>query len=47
MSAFVRLVTRMRAYVLLQMRQLSKLPLADLTTVRLNAKMDASVLRQI
>ena len=36
MTTFVRLVTRVRSYMLLQMRQLRKLSLANLTPVRLD-----------
>lgn len=45
--AFVWLIARMGAYVLLQVRQLRELALANLAAVRLDAQMDARVLRQI
>lgn len=37
----------MRAYVLLQMRELCELPLADLAAVGLDAEVDPGVLRQV
>lgn len=37
----------MRAYVLLQMRELCELPLADLTAVGLDAEVDPGVLWQV
>ena len=47
MSTFVRLVARVRAYVLLKMTQLSELPLAYLASIRLYTKMYPRVLREI
>jgi len=45
--ALVRLVTGMRAYVLLQVAELCEPPLADVTSVRFDAQMDARVLTQV
>jgi hypothetical protein len=47
MSTLVRLVAGVGADVLLQMRQLGELALADLTTIWFDAQMDAGVLRQV
>lgn len=47
MPAFVRFVTGMGAYMLLEMRQLREFALAYFATVWFDAQMDASVLRQI
>lgn len=47
MSAFVGFVAGMRADVLLQVRELGELAMADFATVRFYAEMDASVLRQV
>lgn len=46
-SALVRLVPRMCAQVLLKMRQLSELALTQVAAVRLDAQVDARVLRQV
>lgn len=43
----VRFVSRVRPDVLLEMRELRELPLADLAAVRLDAEMDPGVLGQI
>jgi len=45
--ALVRFVTRVRADVLLQVRQLRELALADLAAVRLDPQVDPRVLRQV
>ena len=47
MAALVRLVSRMGANVLLEMRQLRKLALANLTAVGLDSQVDACVLGQV
>lgn len=47
MTTFVGFVSRVGADVLLEVRQLRKFPLTDLTAVRLDAQVNASVLRQI
>jgi hypothetical protein len=47
MSTFVRFVAGVGANVLLQVRQLRKLALTDLTTIWFDAQMDAGVLRQV
>lgn len=47
MTAFVWLVTRMRTDVLLKVRQLRKLALANLTTVWLDPQVYTCVLRQV
>ena len=47
MPAFVGFVPGMRPDVLLEMRQLSELSLADLAAVGFDAKMNSRVLRQI
>jgi len=44
MSTLVRLIPRMRTYVLLQVRQLGELTLANLAAIRLDAQMDARML---
>uniref|UniRef100_A0A182J4J8 Uncharacterized protein n=1 Tax=Anopheles atroparvus TaxID=41427 RepID=A0A182J4J8_ANOAO len=46
-ATFVRLVAGVRPNVLLQVRQLRELALADLAPVRLDAEVDARMLRQI
>lgn len=45
--ALVRLVTRVRPYVLLQVAELREPPLTYVAPVRLNAQMDARVLAQV
>jgi len=45
--ALVRFVARVRADVLLQVRQLRELALADLAAVRLDPQVDPRVLRQV
>lgn len=47
MATLVRLVAGVCAYVLLQVRQLGELALANLTAIRFDAQMYACVLRQI
>lgn len=46
-ATLVRLVARMRADVLLEVRQLRELALADLAAVRFDAQVDSGVLRQV
>lgn len=46
-TAFVGLVTSVGANVLLEMRELSKLTLTDITAVWFDAEMDASVLGEV
>lgn len=46
-TTLVRLVARVRADVLLEVRQLRELALADLAAVRFDAQVDTSVLRQV
>lgn len=43
-TTFVRLVTSMRSYMLLEVRKLSEFPLTNLTSVRLDTQMNAGVL---
>lgn len=47
MAALVRLVARVGANVLLQMRQLRELALANLTAIGLDSQVDACVLGQV
>lgn len=47
MSALVRFVTGVRAYVLLQVAELRELPLTDVAPVRLDAQVNACVLTQV
>lgn len=46
-TAFVGLVARVRADVLLQVTQLGELALTNLAAVRLDAQVDARMLRQV
>ena len=46
-SALVRLVSCVSSDVLLEVRQLGELPLADLAPVRLDAEVDSHVLGEV
>lgn len=47
MATFIRLITRVGAYVLLKVTKLSESALADLASIGLDAQMNSRVLRQV